>query len=177
MTAEEIFLERSRYYLSNEYLTKIRHCVNALPENHLWHRANESSNSIGNLLLHLAGNIRQWIVGGVGGNEVHRDRASEFSARDGPTASELLDNLAKAVSECDDALARVKPSELTRECTIQGRETTVIAAIYHVVEHFAMHTGQIVLMTKSAVPGAIHFYADAGGQARPLWGGREGMRE
>ncbi|HVD62510.1 MAG TPA: DinB family protein [Gemmatimonadaceae bacterium] len=177
MTAEEIFLERSRYYLSDEYLAKIRHCVAALPDDQLWARANETSNSIANLLLHLAGNIRQWIVGGVGGQEVHRDRASEFSARDGATASELFDDLAKAVAECDAVLARVKPAELTRECKIQGRDTTVLAAIYHVVEHFAMHTGQIVLMTKSAAPGAIHFYEDAGGKARPLWGGKEGMRE
>lgn len=176
MTAEEIFLERSRYYLCDEYLSKIRHCVAALPETHVWQRTNESSNSIGNLLLHLTGNVRQWIVGGIGGNEVERDRPAEFSARNGATAGELLENLANALSECDSVLAEVKPEDLAGTCTIQGRETTVLAAIYHVVEHFAMHTGQIVLMTKSAAPGAIRFYDDSN-SARPLWGGSERMRK
>ncbi|HUQ20615.1 MAG TPA: DinB family protein [Gemmatimonadaceae bacterium] len=177
MTAEEIFLERSRYYLCDEYLSKIRHCVSALPNDHVWHRANESSNSIGNLLLHLTGNVRQWIVGGIGAREVTRDRPSEFSARDGATGSELLQNLANALAECDEVLAAVKPGDLTRTVSIQGRDTTVLAAIYHVVEHFGMHTGQIVLLTKSASPRAIRFYDDSTGDARPLWGGSERMRE
>jgi uncharacterized damage-inducible protein DinB len=177
MTAEEIFLERSRYYLSNEYLAKISHCVAALPDDHVWHRANEASNSIGNLLLHLTGNVRQWIVGGIGGKEVERDRPSEFSARDGATGGELLKNLANAVGECDEVLAAVAPEELTCTVSIQGRDTTVLAAIYHVVEHFGMHTGQIVLLTKSAAPRAIRFYDDSTGDARPLWGGSERMRE
>jgi len=176
MTSEEIFLERSRYYLSNEYLTKIRQCVAVLPEGAEWKRANESSNSIANLLLHLAGNVRQWIVGGVGGKEVARDRASEFSARTGVSAKELFSELERAINEVDAVLAALDPSELTRECHIQGRNTTVLAAIYHVVEHFAMHSGQIVLMTKAAAPDAIHFYDDSGWTARPLWGGSEGMR-
>ena len=176
MTSEEIFLARSRYYLSKEYLAKIRQCIAVLPEGAAWKRPNESSNSIANLLLHLAGNIRQWIVGGVGGKEVARDRAAEFSARDGGDVRDLLSDLERAVGEVDEVLATVKPEELTRECTIQGRDTTVLAAIYHVVEHFAMHTGQIVMMTKAAAPNAIHFYDDSGWTARPLWGGAEGMR-
>jgi uncharacterized damage-inducible protein DinB len=175
MTSEEIFLERSRYYLSKEYLAKIRQCVAVLPEGAVWKRANESSNSIANLLLHLAGNIRQWIVGGVGGKEVARDRASEFSAQNGASANELFGELEQALKEVDGILASLDPSELTRERKIQGRNTTVLSAIYHVVEHFAMHTGQIVLMTKAAAPDAIHFYDDSRPTARPLWGGSEGI--
>jgi len=71
----------------------------------------------------------------------------------------------------------VSVDDLARPCTIQARETTVLAAIYHVVEHFGMHTGQIVLLTKERVPEAIHFYDDSDGAARPLWGGGEGIRE
>jgi len=176
LSAAEIFLERSRYYLTEEYPAKLRHCIAALPEGAIWQRANESSNSIGNLLLHLAGNVRQWIVGGVGGKPVERDRPAEFAARDGPEAAELLENLESAVREADNVLADLSADDLERPCTIQGRETNVLAAIYHVVEHFAMHTGQIVLLTKACVPGAIHFYDDSGWKAAPTWGGREGMR-
>ena len=170
------FLERSRYYLSGEYLPKLRHCAAALPDEALWQRANESSNSIANLLMHLAGNVRQWIVSGIGGRPVERDRAAEFSARTGPSARALLGDLEAAVAESDSVLAGLSEEDLVRPCTIQGRETTVLAAIYHVVEHFAMHTGQIVLLTKARAPGAISFYDDSGWTARPLWGGDEGTR-
>ena len=73
-------------------------------------------------------------------------------------------------------MAGLSEADLLEPRTIQGRETTVLAAIYHVVEHFGMHTGQIVLMTKASVPGSIHFYDDSGGNATPMWGGKEGMR-
>jgi uncharacterized damage-inducible protein DinB len=174
--APETFLERSRYYLTEEYPAKIRHCVAALPEGAVWQRANESSNSIGNLLLHLAGNVRQWIVGGVGGRPFERDRPAEFAARDGPDGSELLQNLESALREAGDVLDELSSDDLERACTIQARDTNILAAIYHVVEHFAMHTGQIVLMTKTLAPGAIHFYDDSGWKATPRWGGSEGIR-
>jgi uncharacterized damage-inducible protein DinB len=176
MTSEEIFLEKSRYYLKTEYLAKIRQCIAALPEGAEWNRTNESSNSIANLLLHLTGNICQWIVGGVGGKEVMRDRAAEFSARGGRNARDLFAELERALAEVDQVLAGLAASDLTRECNIQGRDTTILSAIYHVVEHFAMHTGQIVLRTKAAAPDSIHFYDDSRPTARPLWGGSEGLR-
>jgi len=170
------FLERSRYYLADEYPAKIRKCVLALPDGAVWKRANESSNSIANLLLHLAGNVRQWIVGGVGGFPVTRDRPAEFAARDGPDAATLLESLESTVREADAVIAGLSENDLIQPRKIQGRETTVLAAIYHVVEHFGMHTGQIVLMTKASAPGAIRFYDDSSGNATPLWGGQERMR-
>ena len=177
MDSAQIFLERSRYYLSSEYLPKLCKCVEVLPPEMIWRRANESSNSIGNLLMHLAGNVREWIVAGIGGQPVARDRAGEFAARHGLPAMALIHELKKAVAEADQVLAGVSVDDLARSCTIQARETTVIAAIYHAVEHFAMHTGQIVLLTKERAPEAIHFYDDSDGAARPLWGGGEGIRE
>lgn len=176
MDAAEEFLERSRYYLSGEYLPKLRQCLAALPEDAVWRRANESSNSIGNLLLHLAGNVRQWIVSGVGGRNVKRDRAAEFSARDGPSGTDLIENLAKAVAAADLVMAGLTVEDLVRPCMIQERSTTVLEAIYHVVEHFAMHAGQIVLLTKAYSADRIHFYDDSTPTARPLWGGTEGIR-
>ena len=176
MTADEIFLDSSRYFLSTEYLSKLRLCMGVLSDESVWQRPNESSNSIANLLLHLAGNVRQWIVSGIGGDPVERDRAAEFSARTGPSAALLFENLESAVEEADAVLARVTADDLTSRCDIQGRETTVLAAIYHVVEHFAMHTGQIVLLTKVYAPDAIHFYDDSGWKANPLWGGSESHR-
>ena len=175
MTQNE-FLERSRYYLAYEYPTKIRLAVEAVDETVIWKRANEESNSIGNLLLHLAGNVREWIVCGVGGAVSTRNRASEFAARDGLMKSELLSQLTASVLDADRVLASVSDSDLEKEVTIQGRETTILAAVYHVVEHFSMHTGQIIMLAKMYKPGAVSFYDNADGIAVPRWGGMERIK-
>jgi uncharacterized damage-inducible protein DinB len=172
---EHTFVERSRHYLGYEYPTKIRLAVESLSDEVIWRRSHDESNSIGNLLLHLAGNIREWIVGGVGGGSVERQRAAEFAARSGPGARELLGRLETTIRDADAVLARIDDADLSRALLIQGRHTTVLAAIYHVVEHFAMHTGQILMLAKAYAPGTVRFYDDADGIAMPLWGGKEGM--
>lgn len=163
------FLERSRYYLGVEYPAKIRSAVLALPADRLWWRANPESNSAGNLVLHLAGNVRQWVVSGVGGAPDVRERSAEFAADGGADAVALLEHLEKTLSEVDAVLARTSSASLGDMRLIQGRQTTVFAAIYHVVEHFAGHTGQIILLAKMHAPGAVRFYDDAGGLARPTF--------
>jgi len=168
-TVAEIFLSRSRYWLTKEYPIKLRHCVTALPTSAVWARPNATSNSVGNLLTHLTGNVTEWILGGVGGRPVDRHRAAEFTRRAGADAPRLLDELDAVLREVDQVLAALGATDLERSIVIQGRETTVLGAIYHVVEHFAMHTGQIIYLTKIYVPGKIHFYEDAGGLARPTW--------
>jgi RimJ/RimL family protein N-acetyltransferase/uncharacterized damage-inducible protein DinB len=167
--AASLFLARSRYYLRTEYSTKLRAAVEALPAEALWWRPNEQSNSVGNLLLHLTGNIRQWIVRGVGGAPGSRNRDAEFAARSGPPAAALLADLERALGEVDQVLAGLSPEDLLERRAIQGSDVTVLEAVYHVVEHFALHLGQIVLVAKLHAPGAIKFYDDAGGLARPLW--------
>jgi hypothetical protein len=100
------FVARSRFYLSEEYRTKIRRAVTAIPADVLWQRANDQSNSVGNLLVHLEGNVRQWIVSGVGGAPDTRDRAAEFGARAGAGADELLARLDMALTEAARLIAR-----------------------------------------------------------------------
>jgi uncharacterized damage-inducible protein DinB len=173
--SEPVFVERSRYYLAYEYPTKIRLALEPLDETHIWKRENPDSNSIGNLMLHLAGNIRQWIVGGVGGEPCDRNREAEFAATGGVTKSELLSRLTASVTDADRVLARLSEEDLERNVTIQGRETTVFAAVYHVVEHFSMHTGQIIMLAKMYSSRPLRFYENAGGIAIPLWGGSEKM--
>jgi len=169
MTAGEIFVERARYFLGTEYRTQLRLAVEALPADGLWWRANEQSNSVGNLLLHLNGNVRQWILGSVGGQPNIRHRAGEFAARTGPPAAALLADLDRTLDEVDRVLAALTDADLLQPRTIQGRDVTVLGAIFHVVEHFSQHLGQIILITKLRAPGAINFHEDAGGLATPLW--------
>jgi uncharacterized damage-inducible protein DinB len=169
MSVAENFIARSRYWLTKEYPIKIRRCVEALPRPTLWARPNQTSNSVGNLLCHLTGNVSEWILGAIGGRPIKRNRAGEFLQREGADAPELLANLEAVLKEADSVLAGLGENDLERSLVIQDRDTTVLAAIYHVVEHFAMHTGQIIMMTKMYAPGKIHFYEDAGGLARPIW--------
>ena len=169
MTLGQTFLERGRYFLGTEYRTQLRLAVEALPEDALWWRANDQSNSVGNLLLHLNGNVRQWILGGVGKQANERHRAAEFAARIGPPAATLLADLDRTFDEVDRVLAALTESDLLELRTIQGREVTVLGAIFHVTEHFSGHLGQIILMAKLRAPGAVNFYEDAGGLATPVW--------
>lgn len=169
----ECFVERSRYFLNNEYLPKLRLAVEPLSEDAVWWRANESSNSIANLMLHLAGNIRQWIVSGCGGAADVRQRSTEFRARAGKNKTELLAHLTLAVRDADEVIGGLSADELLRERQIQGRSVTVFEAVYHVVEHFSTHTGQIILLAKLHAGEQVKFYDDAD-LARPLW--KEGTK-
>ena len=163
----------ARFYLTVEYRTKIAHLLEALPPALLWQRPAEGSNAIGNLLRHLAGNVRQWIVAGVGGSTFARDRNGEFAAdaaTDGADAATLLAHLDAALRDADTVLARLTTADLLSRRTIQSREISVLSAVLHVVEHFAMHTGQMILLAKAMAPGRVRFYEDEPlGQAKPLW--------
>jgi uncharacterized damage-inducible protein DinB len=163
------FIAQSRHYLASEYPTKIQHCLKALPADALWRRSDTSSNSVGNLLLHLEGNIRQWIVCSVGGVPDRRNRAAEFAATDGADATTLFAALRATLDAADAVIAGLSAGDLALRLTIQGREVSVFDAIYHVVEHFSLHTGQIILLTKLYAPASIQFYEDAGGLAVPKY--------
>lgn len=168
-TTAALFVKSARTYLGTEYRTKIRHAVLALPDEAIWWRANEHSNSVGNLLLHLTGNLRQWILSGVGGRTTNRDRAAEFAATDGASAASLLSDLEAVLDEVDEVLRSLTEARLVERCSIQGRDVTVLWAVFHVVEHFSTHLGQIILISKWRAPGAVRFYEDAGGLATPVW--------
>jgi uncharacterized damage-inducible protein DinB len=164
------FVARSRFYLNDEYRTKIRRAVRAIPADVIWRRTNDQSNSVGNLLLHLAGNVRQWVVSGVGRVPDTRDRSAEFSTWGGVSADELLARLEAVLSEADAVIARLTPDDLVQRRTIQGRDVTVMAAVYTAVQHFSTHLGQIIMIAKEQSPGAIRFYEDtADGKARAIW--------
>jgi uncharacterized damage-inducible protein DinB len=171
MDATTAFVERSRHYLAFEYPTKIRHCLDVLPSDALWRREDEDSNSVGNLLLHLAGNVRQWIISSVGGAPDTRYRSGEFEAREGADAEALFNALRATLDQADAVIASLTSKSLLERRTIQGRDVSVLEAVYHVVEHFSLHTGQIILLTKRHAPGRIRFYEDAGGLAIPRWRG------
>ena len=172
------FVAEARRLLTEDYLPKIERCLERLPDGDLWWRPGAESNSVGNLLLHLEGNARQWLVCGVGGATDRRERQTEFDAgRDRqpadsgrPAARELFERLRATVGEADEVLSRLEPSLLLERRSIQGlREVEVLTAVFHVVEHFSMHTGQIILLTKMRAGRDLRFYDFSGGAPRANW--------
>ncbi|HKQ50983.1 MAG TPA: DinB family protein [Pyrinomonadaceae bacterium] len=163
------FILKARSYLVEDYLPKIERCLAQLSDDEVWWRANPESNSIGNLLLHLAGNVRQWIVSGVGGERDARVRRLEFDQREVVPREELLGRLRQTLSEVDGVLSGLDPAGVLESRHIQGYDVTVLEAVFHVVEHFSMHTGQIILLTKLLKGADLQFYDFSGGDPVPAW--------
>jgi len=138
-------------------LERIEHCLGQLTDEQIWQRESEAMNSIGNLILHLCGNLRQWIVAGIGGAADVRERPLEFSER-GPIAkTELIRRLTEAVAQAHDALAQASASDLMRKRCIQGFDVSGIDALFDSVPHFRGHTQEIIHMTRSILGDAYQF--------------------
>ncbi len=142
------FIAESRSFFSSDYLPKIRRCLEVLGDEDVWWRPNEGSNSIGNLLLHLDGSTRAWIIDVAGGSHSQRDRQQEFDERDQISRAKLMARLEQTLAEADEVLARIDVEALSEQRQSSSEEVTVFWAIYHAVEHFSMHTGQILMLTK-----------------------------
>lgn len=157
-SAEQYFIESCRTKLTKEYLPKIITAVSMLPEEELWWRAHETNNSIGNLMLHLAGNVRQWICVHLGGQDFMREREKEFSERSHIPRSELIDHLRSAVMDTDAVLEHFPVADLMRQFTIQRYDVSALEAILHITEHFSYHTGQIIYIAKLRSGTDLKFY-------------------
>lgn len=142
------FLAQAQHSLRKHHLPRILRCLAMLSEKQVWWRANDASNSVGNLALHLEGNVRQWIISGLGGAPDRRERDKEFGER-GPLARRLLAaRLEKTVGEACRVLAVLTARDLARLHAIQKFRVTGFQAVSHVTEHFAYHAGQILFATK-----------------------------
>lgn len=160
------FIEHSAELLQHEFFPRIRIAVEQLSDEQIWWRPNEASNSIGNLILHLAGNVSQWIIGGVGNRPVIRNRQEEFDERSMISGSKLLEKLERTLDDAKAVLSAFHSSALSERRTIQGNDVTVLQAIYHVVEHFSMHTGQVLLLTKLITAKDLPLYEFPDGVAK-----------
>ena len=141
-------LGEARRLLVEIYPPRITRCLKLLSEEEIWWRPNHASNSVGNLVLHLQGNVRQWIICGLGGQTDQRDRDREFAAAGSIPRRVLLAGFRKTVKEADQVLARVREADLVRQFSIQGFDVTGLQVLCKVAEHFAFHAGQIIYVTK-----------------------------
>jgi uncharacterized damage-inducible protein DinB len=144
-------LAQAERLLKQVYLPRTVKCLEELSPEQIWWRPNEAANSVGNLVLHLAGNVRQWIISGLGGAPDVRQRDKEFAERGPLPRRVLVRRLRQTVEEACRVLRRLSARDLARVHGIQRYRVTGLAATYHVAEHFSHHAGQIILMTKMLV--------------------------
>ena len=144
----ELFLAQAQHMLKQVHLPRIVDCLKELSPQQIWWRPNPASNSAGNLVLHLSGNVRQWIVSGLGGAADNRQRDKEFAEQGPLPRRELISRLRKAVNEACRVLDKLTVADLAWVYKIQGYQVTGLEAAFHVTEHFSHHAGQIILITK-----------------------------
>lgn len=165
MTSAEIFLKFSADKLEQLH-GRIQDCLTRLTPEQIWTRSSENENAVANLVLHLSGNVRQWIGSGVAGLPDSRQRDAEFDARAGVSHHELSDLLKTRVAEAIAIIREVPTARLTERIMPQGHDVTVLEAIAHVVEHFSQHTGQIILLTKMQTGQDLGYYRHLRGSGR-----------
>jgi uncharacterized damage-inducible protein DinB len=165
---DRLFLNVSADSLS-QHAKRIVTCLGKLTYDQIWTRGTENENAIGNLVLHLCGNMRQWIVSGVGGPPDVRVRDAEFAARGGLKPGELRERLEETVRQAVAVVRELPVARLKERVTIQSHDVTLLEAIYHVVEHFAQHTGQVIYATKLLTGEDLGLYrpVSAGTEPRP----------
>lgn len=138
--------------------SRLHDCLSRLTDDQIWSRGNENSNSIGNLILHLIGNLGQWVVAGVGGQADRRDRDSEFATRGGIPSAELSARLKARMDEVVKIIEELPPHRLLEVVTPQGYSLPVMEVITHITEHFYHHGGQIMLLTKLYLDVDLGYY-------------------
>ena len=145
------FAELAARYLE-EYTGKIGYVLERLPPERLWWRPTAEANAAGNLVLHLCGNLSMWLLAGVGGEVIARDRAREFTGEHAFEPADLRARLAGVVERCTTLLRRQSDADLARPLRVQGYETDVRGVVFHAVEHMSYHTGQLLYILKQSLP-------------------------
>ena len=158
---KEILIAETKRRIINESIPRIIQCLDCLSEQEVWHKSNDNSNSVGILILHLCGNVRQWILAGACGNKDQRNRDSEFDPKNQITKDELKNQLQILCIDLESYLPRLDAKQLLIVKSVQCYEETIFSMIIHAIEHFSYHTGQIVFYTKFLKDIDTAFYADA----------------
>lgn len=139
---------------------RIENCLNRLSEEQVWEKPNAMANSIGNLILHLCGNIRQYILSSLGETEDVRQRDIEFNTQGGFSKKELLTKINLVTAKAVEVIQQSSEANLLKQRKVQGFDLSGVAIVVHVTEHYSYHVGQIALLTKLMVGEDLGFYAD-----------------
>ena len=155
---KQLFLEEVNRRLFDENFPRLKQCLGELSEEEIWYKPNISSNSVGNLVLHLQGNVRQWVIVGLGGAEDSRQRQKEFDT-EGPIATnQLLSDLELLIKEVRHVLNKVAVTDLLEVREVQCYQESGLSILVHVVEHFSYHVGQISYIVKMLKNKQLGYY-------------------
>lgn len=144
----DLLIAETKRRLLEEGVVRLKKCLRQLTESEIWHRPNENSNSVGNITLHLCGNVKQWILAGLGKQNDDRTRQQEFDER-GPIPTEkLIEQLDDLMIKVQKVLDSVTPDMLIERHAVQVYEETGLSILVHVVEHFSYHVGQVTYFVK-----------------------------
>ncbi len=151
-------LKKNCVFRLNEGVRMIEKSLRFVEEASFWQKPNPSLNSIGNLMLHLCGNISQYVISGVGGQADRRNRNAEFETEWAGSKEEILSQLKSVTLEAIAIIEGASEKQLIQSYTIQGFKMSGVGAIIHAVEHFSYHTGQIALWVKYLKNEDLGFY-------------------
>ena len=141
-----------------ENIPRIEKCFSELKHEEIWYSPNTESNSIGHLILHLCGNITQYIHSSLGGEQDQRERDLEFSSKEHIPPQDLLEKIIAVVDKAELIILKCSEENLLSERKVQAFHLSGIGIIIHVIEHFSYHTGQIAYFTKELKNKDLEFY-------------------
>jgi len=148
MNSKQLIVREFEARVFHESYERIYKCLSMIEEKDLWKSPNKTIPTIGNLILHLCGNARQWVLSGLGDKEDNRNRDQEFVLHPNIKKSELIFLMENLKVNLKQTLEDLNPQSIDNIYSIQGFEVTGFSALIHVIEHFSYHTGQITLLTK-----------------------------
>jgi len=155
----EIIKKEYHRRIIEEGFHRIEKCVSLLSEDEIWYRPNENSNSVGNLIMHLSGNVKQYVVSGIGRQPDDRERDKEFDIDNRKEKNVIIGELRKVVFESNGVIDKLTAAQLTEDRKVQGFDESVLSIIIHVIEHYSYHVGQITYFTKARKDIDTGYYA------------------
>lgn len=142
-----------------ESVPRIKKCLSKLSAEEIWRRPNRETVSVGNLVLHLCGNVSQWVLSGLGNVPDTRERDSEFTETgENIPAGELIKKMEDLMQKVTLVLDNLSPDDLLETRNVQGFQETGMAILIHVTEHFSYHTGQITYYVKASKNVDMNYY-------------------
>ena len=147
-TLTTTFIAEIKRRLFEESMVRLKKCLAELTEAQIWYRPNKSSNSVGNLVLHLHGNVRQWVVAGLGKNKDVRERQLEFDEQGPVSTKKMLGDMDQLMVEVNAILDNTTSADLLEIRNVQGFQESGLSILVHITEHFSYHVGQMTYIVK-----------------------------
>ena len=157
---DKAFLEESKFRLESSFI-RLFHCLDQLEEEQIWWKPDEKMNSIGILIKHICGNLRQWTVIQMNGSEDRRNRDEEFKDKEKLSKMELINLLEKINKDFKSSAENFDPAQLGKPKSVQGYKVTIMTAMYRSMTHLEGHVGQIILLTRLQLGNSYKIYSQA----------------